>query len=119
MSPREPSGRKRKNRKHAAERKHDPYAALRVRNFRRYMVGNFLSVLGLQMQTAAVAKELYDRTGKPFSLALIGLVQVVPVLGLALVAGHAADRYNRRYIIMAAVSTISVASLAMAFISYH
>jgi MFS family permease len=103
----------------ARQPRHDPYAAFRFRNFRRYVTGNFLSILGLQMQTAAVAKELYDRTGKPYSLALIGLVQVLPVLGLALLAGHAADRYNRRYIIMAAVLTISVASLAMAFISYH
>jgi MFS family permease len=103
----------------ARQPRHDPYAAFRFRNFRRYVTGNFLSILGLQMQTAAVAKELYDRTGEPYSLALIGLVQVLPVLGLALVAGHVADRYNRRYIIMAAVSTISVASLSMAFISYH
>src|SRR5215475_1074115 len=85
----------------ARERRHDPYAAFRFRNFRRYVTGNFLSILGLQMQTAAVAKELFDRTDEPYSLALIGLVQVVPVLGLALVAGHAADRFNRRYIIMA------------------
>ena len=102
----------------AQERPHDPYAAFRFRNFRRYITGNFLSIVGVQMQTAAVIKELYDRTGKPLSLALIGLVQVLPVLGLALVAGHVADRYNRRYVIMAAVSTMSVASLSMAFISY-
>src|SRR3954468_8310668 len=87
----------------ARERPHDPYAAFRFRNFRRYVTGNFLSILGLQMQTAAVAKERYDRPGDPFYLELIGLVQVLPVLGLALVAGHVADRYNRRYIIMAAV----------------
>src|SRR5947209_1606699 len=74
--------------------RHDPYAALRVRNFRQYLIGNFLSILGLQMQSAAVAWEVYDRTGLPISLALVGLVQVLPVLGLAIFAGHMADRFD-------------------------
>jgi MFS family permease len=119
MGRRKPSDRKSRNEKHAAGRKHDPYAALRVRDFRRYMVGNFLSILGLQMQSAAVARELYDRTGEPFALAMIGLVQVLPVLGLALVAGHAADRFNRRSIIMTAVLLISVSAMGMAVVSFN
>jgi MFS family permease len=98
-------------------KKHDPYAALRVGNFRLYMIGNFLSILGLQMQSAAVAREIWQRTHLPISLALVGLVQVVPVLGLAIIAGHAADRFNRRFIVMAALLVISSCSAAMAVIS--
>jgi MFS family permease len=99
--------------------KHDPYAALRVPAFRRYMIGNFLSILGLQMQSAAIGLELYRRTRLPISLAAVGLVQVVPVLGLALIAGHVADRFNRRYVIMAAVLVISTASAGLANFSIH
>ncbi len=97
--------------------RHDPYAALRIRDYRLYMIGNFLSILGLQMQSAAVAREVYRRTHAPISLAYIGLVQVLPVLGLALIAGHAADRFNRRYIIMTAVLVISAGSAGLAVIS--
>ena len=100
-----------------AQAEHDPYSALRVPAFRRYMSGNFLAILGLQMQSAAVAWEVYDRTGAPISLALVGLVQVLPVLGLAIFAGHVADRFNRRYIIMSAVVAISACSAGLAVVS--
>src|SRR5262245_11086702 len=99
--------------------KHDPYAALRVPAFRRYMIGNFFSILGLQMQSAAIGLELYRRTKLPIALAGVGLVQVVPVLGLALIAGHVADRFNRRYVIMTAVLVISTASAGLANFSIH
>jgi MFS family permease len=97
--------------------RHDPYAALRVPAFRRYMSGNFLSILGLQMQSAAVAWEVYGRTGQPFSLALVGLVQVLPVLGLAVFAGHVADRFDRRKIVMTALLAISAGSIGLALVS--
>jgi MFS family permease len=101
----------------AVDLKHDPYAALRIRNYRLYMIGNFLSILGLQMQSAAVAREVYQRTHEPISLAYIGLVQVLPVLGLAIFAGHVADRFNRRYIVMTALLVISSGSAGLAIIS--
>ncbi|HZZ30330.1 MAG TPA: MFS transporter [Pirellulales bacterium] len=101
---------------HAIAR-HDPYAALRVPAFRRYMIGNFLAILGLQMQSAAIGLELYRRTKAPIALALVGLVQVLPVLGLAVVAGHVADRFNRRNVIMTAVLIISAGSAGLANLS--
>jgi MFS family permease len=101
----------------SADSRHDPYAALRVPAFRRYMAGNFLSILGLQMQSAAVAWEVYGRTGQPISLALVGLVQVLPVLGLAVFAGHVADRFDRRRIVMVALLAISAGSLGLALVS--
>ena len=96
---------------------HDPYAALRVRDFRLYMTGNFLSILGLQMQSAGVAWEVYDRTGMAMSLALVGLVQVLPVLGLAIFAGHVADRFSRRRVVMTALVFISASSAGLAVIT--
>jgi MFS family permease len=101
----------------SADARHDPYAALRVPAFRRYMSGNFLSILGLQMQSAAVAWEVYGRTGKPISLALVGLVQVLPVLGLAVFAGHVADRFDRRRIVMIALLAISAGSIGLSLVS--
>ncbi len=97
--------------------KHDPYSALRVPAFRRYMGGNFLSILGLQMQSAAVAWEVYGRTGQAISLAFVGLVQVLPVLGLAVFAGHVADRSDRRKIVMCALLAISAGSIGLTLVS--
>jgi MFS family permease len=100
-----------------AASRHDPYAALRVQAFRRYVSGNFLSVLGLQMQSTAVAWEVYSRTEEPISLALVGVVQVLPVLLLAVFAGHVADRFNRRRIVMIALVAISSGSVGLALVS--
>ena len=41
---------------------HDPYAAVRSPNFRRYWSGNFISILGTQMQTATIVWEVFRRT---------------------------------------------------------
>ena len=71
---------------------HDPYAAIRLANFRRYWLGNLVSVLGMQMQSVTVGWEIYKRTDEVFYLGMIGLVQVIPVFSLALLAGHVADR---------------------------
>ncbi len=103
---------------------HDPYAALRVRDFRLYIVGNFLSITGLYMQTTAVLWEIHRRTASDLSLGqsalplgLVGLVQVLPVISLALLSGHVADRFNRRYVIMTALVVIALASTGLAFVS--
>ncbi|MGH9856200.1 MAG: MFS transporter, partial [Blastocatellia bacterium] len=63
--------------------KRDAYSALRVRDFRLFLAGHLLSVLGVQMQNAAVGWQLYEKTGSEMALGMIGLVQIVPMLGLA------------------------------------
>ena len=62
---------------------HDPYAALRVPDFRWFVIGNFISLVGMQMQFAAVLWEIGHRTGKPLALGMVGLVQVIPIVSLA------------------------------------
>jgi MFS family permease len=98
--------------------KHDAYAAIRRPNFRWYWVGNVVSVLAMQMQAVTVVWEIYKRTGNPFDVGLVGLVQVIPVLSLALLAGHVADRIDRKRIIMGAVGLSGLASLGLATVSY-
>ncbi len=51
------------------------------------------------MQTVAVAWQMYDLTRNPLDLGLVGLTQFVPAALFVLVAGHIADRYDRRRII--------------------
>src|SRR3954451_13207487 len=82
---------------------HDPFAALRFRDFRLFLLGSFLGVFAEQMLGVAVGWELYDRTGAPLALGLVGLVQIVPVLLLALPAGHLADRRNRKWLVVGAL----------------
>jgi MFS family permease len=96
---------------------HDAYAALRIRDFRLFMAGNFLGVFGMQMQAAAIDWELYERTGSSLNLGLIGLVQFLPVIALAPFTGHVADRFNRKRIVITALSVIMLSTLGLAWIS--
>jgi MFS family permease len=97
---------------------HDPYAALRLRDVRLYLAGSFLSAFGLQLQTWTAYWQIYERTGSEMSLAIVGLVQVVPVILLTLPAGHLADRFNRKHLIIAALLLVGICSLGLAAASY-
>lgn len=97
---------------------HDPYAALRLHSFQLYLAGNALAICGMQMQTVAVQWEVYERTGRPMALGLVGLVQFLPVAVLTVFAGHVADRFNRKAIVMAAMLSIASCSVGLAWISY-
>jgi MFS family permease len=96
---------------------HDPYAALRVPEYRRYLAGHVIGVLGLQMQAVAVGWEIYRRTGNKLSLGLVGLVQVLPMLLLALPAGQAIDRFDRRRIVTLAAGLFALAAAGLAAVT--
>lgn len=98
--------------------RHDPYAALRFRDFRWLTAGQFVSTLGHQMLSVAVGWELYERTSSTLALGLVGLVQVVPVILLSLPAGQLADRYNRRAIVLVAQLLLALCSLGLALVSW-
>jgi len=71
----------------------------RHRSFTRYWVSRVSSTVALQMQTVAVAWQMYGLTNDPFDLGLVGLTQFIPAALFVLVAGHIADRYDRRRIV--------------------
>ena len=95
-----------------------PYAALRSRDFRFFLTGRFLSVIGAQMLDVAIGWELYERTGSAMALGYVGLVQVVPIYLLVLPAGHTADRFDRRTVVSFSLLLLIACSIALAAISY-
>jgi MFS family permease len=97
---------------------HDPYAALRLRDFRLLLSASSLAVVAEQMLGVAVGWELYERTSNPLALGLIGLVQVLPVVLLALPAGHVADRRDRKWVAIYAMLLIGVCALGLALLSF-
>ncbi|HEY0601798.1 MAG TPA: MFS transporter [Herpetosiphonaceae bacterium] len=96
----------------------DPYAALRVPDFLRLLSGEFIASLGEQMAVVALGWELYERTSSPLALGLVGLVQVLPVILLALPAGHWADHHNRKRIVVVAEMVLALCALSLALWSY-
>jgi MFS family permease len=96
---------------------HDPYRVLREGDYRRYLLAGMVATVGRQMQGVAVGWELYERTGSATALGLVGLAQVVPVILLAIPAGHAADRYDRKRQLIAAHGLFALASAGLAALS--
>lgn len=89
-------------------------SALRFRDFRLLVLGSFLARLASQMLSVAVGWELYTRTNSPLALGLVGLVQIVPNLLLALPAGHIADSHDRKLIVVLATAAMAASIFALA-----
>jgi MFS family permease len=89
---------------------------LRNRNLSFYLSARFLGTIAVQMQSVAVGWQVYQITGSLFDLGLIGLAQFAPFLLLILWAGHVADRYDRRKIIVFCMLTqLLVSALLLGF----
>ncbi|MEJ2654121.1 MAG: MFS transporter, partial [Acidihalobacter sp.] len=67
--------------------------------FVRFWGARLAAGLGFQMLSVAVGWQVYALTGRAFDLGLVGLVQFVPALLLALPAGHIADQFDRRRVV--------------------
>src|SRR6266478_6639587 len=98
--------------------KHDPYSAFRFGGFSLFTAGNLLSITGRQMLAIAVEWELYARTHSATALGLVGLVIVVPVVALSLPAGHLADRFSRKHIILVSQIFSALISAMLALVSW-
>ena len=95
----------------------DHYAVLRNRDFVFYLVGRFVAALGQQMLTVAVGWELYARTRSALALGMVGLTQMMPMILFVLVAGHVADNFNRKRIILVTTFIIACTGVGLSFIS--
>ncbi|MDZ7958108.1 MAG: MFS transporter [Aulosira sp. DedQUE10] len=97
---------------------HDPFAALRFRDYRLFTIGRVLLFTGSQMQTVAIGWELYERTNSALVLGGVGLAQVLPMIALTLIAGHVADGSDRKRTTLLSILLLTLCSLALAVVSY-
>ncbi|MCG5240975.1 MFS transporter [Azospirillum doebereinerae] len=88
-------------------------SAFRHRAFALFWCARVCSMLALQMQVVAVGWQVYDLTGNPLDLGLVGLFQFLPTLALALVAGHVVDSHDRKGVLLGALSVELVAIAAL------
>src|ERR1051325_5458405 len=86
----------------------------RHRPFARYWISRVSSTVAMQMQAVAVAWQMYDLTRNPLDLGLVGLTQFVPAALFVLVAGHIADRYDRRRIVSICQLVAGLAGVTLA-----
>ncbi len=91
---------------------------LRIRDFRLYLSVRFMSSIAMQMQSVAVGWQIYDITGDPLSLGLVGLAQFLPMAGFILPAGDISDRYDRRVILAVSYAVQALCGLALLWLAH-
>jgi MFS family permease len=94
---------------------------LQHRAFVSFWFARIASSFGFQMLSVAVGWQIYAVTGRAFDLGLIGLVQFVPSVLLALPAGHVADQFDRRRIVLLGqiVEWFAIVALAALTLTQH
>jgi MFS family permease len=93
-----------------------PASLLRHQPFVRFLSARVCATTATQMQAVAIGWQMYGLTHNPLDLGLVGLAQFLPAIALFLVAGHVADRYDRRTVlrICQGVGAAAMAMLALA-----
>src|SRR4026209_1654491 len=76
------------------------FSLLRHRDFCVFWTGSFLSSIGTQFTSVAMAWQIYELTNSPFQIGLLGLARAVPQIALLLVGGRLAYAMNRRRLMM-------------------
>lgn len=100
-------------------KKHDPFAALRFKEFRFYIFARFFLTTAVNFQAVCVGWQIYEITKDPLSLGLIGLAEAIPYILIALFAGYVVDHYDRRKILLTAISILVVASISLFYYSMN
>ncbi|HUK25947.1 MAG TPA: MFS transporter [Terriglobales bacterium] len=88
----------------------DGRVAFTYPDFVRYELARFFIVAAIEMQSVAVGWQVYEITRRPLDLGLVGLAQFLPGILLFLIAGHAADRFDRRKVLVICYAGFAVCS---------
>jgi MFS family permease len=96
----------------------DAYIALRNPIVRRFALGRFGAVLGLQMLSVSVGWHLYELTSSAWALGLVGAIELTPVFLLLPITGATADRLPRRRVAAASHASLAIATSLMALATW-
>jgi MFS family permease len=94
-----------------------PYQTLRHRDFRLLWSAELISTSGTQIQRVAIAWQIFELTGDPLQLGLIGLVRFFPVAAFGLFGGVMADRRDRRRLMLLSQTALMAISLCLALLA--
>ncbi len=97
--------------------KSDPFASVKVVEYRNLLIGRFAFIMGLRMMATLIGWWIYLLTNDPFAIGLVGLSEVVPALSLALYAGHVIDQSEKRKLLLKGVIFYFLAVICLIFVS--
>ncbi len=98
--------------------KNDPYAALRFKEFNIFLLMRFALVFAWTMQFIVIEWQVYSITKDPWSLGMIGLMEIIPALSMALFAGHIVDQKEKRNLLALCIAAFSLISLGLFILTW-
>ncbi|MBT8238516.1 MAG: MFS transporter [Croceitalea sp.] len=96
----------------------DPYAALRFKEFNIFLMVRFAMVFAWSMQFIVIEWQVYSMTKDPLSLGLIGLMEIIPAVSMALFAGHVVDQSQKRNLLIKCILGFSLISVGLFVLSH-
>jgi len=94
------------------------FTSLRHRDFRLLWSGQVVSVIGSQMQSAAINWHIYLLTGSPLALGIVGACRAIPIIVCSLAGGVIADVVDRRRLMVVTQSVMLLCSATLALITF-
>lgn len=94
------------------------FSALRHRNYRLFLFGQFISLAGTWMQTIAQGWLVYEISGSEMALGLVGFASAIPALLISPMAGVITDRVSRRSLLVATQSGAMMLALILATLTF-
>ena len=99
--------------------KNDPYAALRIREFNIFLLLRFIMVFSWSMQFIVIEWEVYSLTKSALSLGIVGLMEVVPAILMALFAGHFVDQNEKKGLLFKCIIGFFIISLGLFLLTWE
>ncbi|WP_299678284.1 MFS transporter [uncultured Tenacibaculum sp.] len=97
--------------------KQDPFASLRIKEFNIFLLVRFALVFGWSMQFLILEYEIYEITNSKLAIGIIGLMEVIPAVSMALFAGHVVDQKEKRNLLVVCIALFSLISLGLYFLT--
>jgi MFS family permease len=99
-------------------KKNDPYAALRYKEFNVFLLLRFVMVFAWSMQFIVIEWEVYSLTKSALSLGIVGLMEVVPAISMALFAGHIVDQNEKKGLLLKCILGFLVISFGLFLLTW-
>lgn len=99
-------------------KKKDPYAALRYKEFNTFLLLRFAMVFAWSMQFIVIEWQVYSITKDALSLGIIGLMEVIPAISMALFAGHIVDQKEKKGLLLKCILAFSIISFGLFLLTW-
>jgi len=97
--------------------KTDPFAAVKINEFRYLIAARFTFIMGLRMMSTTVGWWIYNLTNAPLAIGIVGLSEFIPAISFALYAGHVIDNSEKRKMVLQGLALYLTAAIILLFLS--